>query len=397
MDDMDERKEEQIRKKVHEVFDTKLLQQKTSEKTSEKKKQQELGMPKLIPLKRANNISIVLSRWKAAKDPQCIVDMIQSASSELDIDKLQILIQCVPNEEELLLFKDYIEDNDKDNALSQPERFLRAMSAIPNLDHRLRAIMFARQFTEHARDLRACFEVIENSCNDVLHSKDLRNILKHALYCGNVLNEGTVRGDANGFSLESLLLFANVKTTTTNKNEKDTDSSTTVLPPGNLLEVIVDAADDDGGGIEDNRSTNNKHSLREDLKHCERAMRFSRGELESRYEAFRKNVENLKEERLEHLLCDVAKENESIDEMAIRAREKFDRLKIFVGKPLTSGEGPEEIFTNIWLFAESVDRRRRRTKENKHKNTTRCISDNTNKASPQQTPHYTSGTNTAWI
>ena len=397
MDDMDERKEEQIRKKVHEVFDTKLLQQKTSEKTSEKKKQQELGMPKLIPLKRANNISIVLSRWKAAKDPQCIVDMIQSASSELDIDKLQILVQCVPNEEELLLFKDYIEDNDKDNALSQPERFLRAMSAIPNLDHRLRAIMFARQFTEHARDLRACFEVIENSCNDVLHSKDLRNILKHALYCGNVLNEGTVRGDANGFSLESLLLFANVKTTTTNKNEKDTDSSTTVLPPGNLLEVIVDAADDDGGGIEDNRSTNNKHSLREDLKHCERAMRFSRGELESRYEAFRKNVENLKEERLEHLLCDVAKENESIDEMAMRAREKFDRLKIFVGKPLTSGEGPEEIFTNIWLFAESVDRRRRRTKENKHKNTTRSISDNTNKASPQQTPHYTSGTNTAWI
>ena len=109
----------------------------------------------------------------------------------------------------------------------------------------------------------------------------------HALYCGNVLNEGTVRGDANGFSLESLLLFANVKTTT-NKNEKDTDSSTTALPPGNLLEVIVDAADDDGGGIEDNRSTNNKHSLREDLKHCERAMRFSRGELESRYEAFRK-------------------------------------------------------------------------------------------------------------
>ena len=72
------------------------------------------------------------------------------------------------------------------------------------------------------------------------------------------------------------------------KSEKDTDSSTTVLPPGNLLEVIVDAADDDGGGIEDNRNTNNKHSLREDLKHCERAMRFSRGELESRYEGVSK-------------------------------------------------------------------------------------------------------------
>ena len=128
--------------------------------------------------------------------------------------------------------------------------------------------------------------IIENSCNDVLHSKDLRNILKYTLYCGNVLNEGTVRGDANGSSLESLLLFANVKTTTTNKNEKDTDSSTTVLPPGNLLEVIVDAADDDGGGIEDNRSTNNKHSLREDLKHCERHV-FS-SELESRYKRFEK-------------------------------------------------------------------------------------------------------------
>ena len=60
--------------------------------------------------------------------------------------------------------------------------------------------MFARQFSELARDLRSCFEVVENACDEVLSSNDLRNILKHALYCGNVLNEGTIRGDANGFA-----------------------------------------------------------------------------------------------------------------------------------------------------------------------------------------------------
>ena len=199
--------------------------------------------------------------------------MIRSASSELDIDKLQILIQCVPNEEELLLFKDYNANDDEniENPLSQPEQFLRKMCAIPNLDHRLRAIMFARQFSELARDLRSCFEVVENACDEVLSIRnDLRNILKHALYCGNVLNEGTIRGDANGFALESLLLFANVKTTT----NKNTDTPTLIRPPENLLEVVVDVADD-SDTIEDKQ--NDTYSLRENSETLRtRACAFSR-------------------------------------------------------------------------------------------------------------------------
>lgn len=390
--DIDEKKREKIRKKVYEAFDAKPTKQQKPLDEENSAKKQERGMPKLIPLKRANNISIVLSRWKAAQDPQSIVDMIRSASSELDIDKLQILIQCVPNEEELLLFKEYNANDDEniENPLSQPEQFLRKMCTIPNLDHRLRALMFARQFSELARDLRFCFEVVENACDEVLSSNDLRNILKHALYCGNVLNEGTIRGDANGFALESLLLFANVKTTT----NKNTDTPTLIRPPENLLEVVVDVADD-SDTIEDKQ--NDTYSLRENLKHCEHAMRFARGELESRYESFRKNVVNLKKERLEHL-CDVAKEQEIVDELARKVREKFNRLKIFVGKS-TSGEGPEEIFTNIWLFAESVDRRRRRTKENQRNtnNNNRNKPNSPPQTTTPQTPHYASGANTAWI
>ena len=391
--DIDEKKREKIRKKVYEAFDAKPTKQQKPLDEENSVKKQERGMPKLIPLKRANNISIVLSRWKAAQDPQSIVDMIRSASSELDIDKLQILIQCVPNEEELLLFKEHNANDDEniENPLSQPEQFLRKMCTIPNLDHRLRALMFARQFSELARDLRSCFEMVENACDEVLSSNDLRNILKHALYCGNVLNEGTIRGDANGFALESLLLFANVKTTT----NKNTDTPTLIRPPENLLEVVVDVADD-SDTIEDKQ--NDTYSLRENLKHCERAMRFARGELESRYESFRKNVVNLKKERLEHL-CDVAKEQEIVDELATKVREKFNRLKIFVGKSTTSGEGPEEIFTNIWLFAESVDRRRRRTKENQRNinNNNRNKPNSPPQTTTPQTPHYASGANTAWI
>jgi hypothetical protein len=396
VNDIDEKKREQIRKKILEAFDAKPPQQQklfAEENSAKKQRRQEHGMPKLIPLKRANNISIVLSRWKAAKDPQSVVDMIQSASEELDIDKLQILVQCVPNEEELLVFKEYNESDDKDNEepLTQPEQFLRAMSAIPNLDHRLQALMFARQFSEVTRELRSSFEVVENACDEVLNSSDLRNILNYALYCGNVLNEGTIRGDANGFALESLLLFTNVKTTT--KKNMDTPT-TSIRPPENLLEVVVDAADDDDDAIK-----NKQYSLRESLKHCEHAMRFARGELESRYDTFRKNTENLKKERLEHL-CDVAKERESVDKSAVRVQEKFNRLKTFVGKPSeTSGEGPEEIFTNIWLFVESVDRRRRRTKEKHRKDNSNNTGNKQN--SPQQTtpqtPHYASGANTAWI
>ena len=124
----------------------------------------------------------------------------------------------MPNEEELLLFKEHNANDDEniENPLSQPEQFLRKMCTIPNL-----IIAFERYVcaaVQRARSrLALCFEMVENACDEVLSSNDLRNILKHALYCGNVLNEGTIRGDANGFALESLLLFANVKTTTNKK------------------------------------------------------------------------------------------------------------------------------------------------------------------------------------
>ena len=88
--------------------------------------------------------------------------------------------------------------------------------------------------------MQICFETIINACEEIETCDDLRNILKHALVCGNMLNQGTVRGDAKGFTLESLLLFANVKTTMKSNGE----NSNRTAAVENLLDCVVDFADE---------------------------------------------------------------------------------------------------------------------------------------------------------
>jgi len=412
----DEKKQEQMRKKIHELFDAKPRAAIVPDKEQEKKKQP-LGMPKLLPLKRCNNVSIVLSRWKEAKEPEKIVLMIKNASPLLDIDKLQILLQCVPDEEELSLLQNYVEqaEEDKENesnsssgsdGLTFAERFLQAMSSIPHLGRRLKTLMFARQFVEFKRELQICFETIINACEEIETCDDLRNILKHALVCGNMLNQGTVRGDAKGFTLESLLLFANVKTTMKSNGE----NSNRTAAVENLLDCVVDFADEKNAyDADDSEDTISMTSLRAKLKNCEKAMRFSRGELENRFDAFTRNVAALKHEAefdektnassifFKTFLSEVVEnDKEALNDAAKNAIEKFECLKTFVGKSSNSEDGPEEIFTNVWIFAENVDRRRRK-RENQSKEYNRQQSLPNSATKTPQTSNYKHGANTAWI
>ena len=85
------------------------------------------GMPTLIPIPRANNISIMLSRFPMTADE--IVEAIREGDPNdgLTIERLPVLLQCEPKEEEVAVMHRF--DGDV-SALTPPEKFLMHLAGI---------------------------------------------------------------------------------------------------------------------------------------------------------------------------------------------------------------------------------------------------------------------------
>ena len=69
----------------------------------------------------------------------------------------------------------------------------------------------AAEFDETAAGAAAALDAVRVACDEVRRSRQLKAVLAAALAAGNVLNEGTPRGEAAGFTLDSLHKLADVK------------------------------------------------------------------------------------------------------------------------------------------------------------------------------------------
>ncbi|KAL4439922.1 hypothetical protein ABPG75_002923 [Micractinium tetrahymenae] len=169
----------------------------------------ERGAPvvKVIPLPRANNISIMLTQFAAFKSPLAIRDAVLSGSDQLGLEHLSLLLQIAPTLDEAKALKMY---RGPFCELSPPEQFLRVMADVPRL---VQALIFIRQFEGLCREAREGMETLAEACEQVRRSSRLRRVLATVLAAGNQLNAGTPRGGAGGLKLESLLKLNDVKVT----------------------------------------------------------------------------------------------------------------------------------------------------------------------------------------
>ena len=165
---------------------------------------------KLIDLPRANNISIMLTRFTDFGGPSDIRTALLTGSDKLTDELLGLLMQAAPNPDEKLIFDKY--DGTLDE-LSAPERFLFIMNQVPRLPAKIGALMFRRQFVGLLDDAHRGISALLKACNQLKNSQRFRIVLSALLAVGNALNEGTARGDARGLKLESLRKAVDVKVT----------------------------------------------------------------------------------------------------------------------------------------------------------------------------------------
>ncbi|XP_057834061.1 formin-like protein 17 isoform X2 [Cryptomeria japonica] len=155
----------------------------------------------LVDLRRANNCEIMLTKVKMPL-PDVMNAVLALDDSILDSDQVDNLIKFCPTKEEMEVLKAYTGDRDN---LGRCEQFFLEMMKVPRVESKLRVFSFKIQFASQVSDLRNNLSIINATSREVRDSVKLRKIMQTILSLGNALNQGTARGSAIGFRLDSLL------------------------------------------------------------------------------------------------------------------------------------------------------------------------------------------------
>ncbi|KAK1385686.1 formin-like protein 6 [Heracleum sosnowskyi] len=161
----------------------------------------------LIDFRRAYNCEIMLTKVKIP-----LSDMMNAVlaldDSALDIDQVENLTKFCPTKEEMELLKNY--RGDKEN-LGKCEQFFLELMKVPRVEAKLRVFAFKIQFCSQVSDLRKSLNAVNSTSEEVRNSVKLKRIMQTILSLGNALNQGTARGSAVGFRLDSLLKLTDTR------------------------------------------------------------------------------------------------------------------------------------------------------------------------------------------
>ncbi|KAJ4840960.1 hypothetical protein Tsubulata_018154 [Turnera subulata] len=174
----------------------------------------------LIDHRRAYNCEIMLSKVKVPLS-ELMSSLLALEDSAIDVDQVENLIKFCPTKEEMELLKGYSGEKDK---LGRCEQFFLELMQVPRVESKLRVFSFKMQFNSQVSDLRNNLNVVDSVaqeashftlrcflssrgviCGNIKNSDKLKRIMQTILSLGNALNQGTARGAAVGFRLDSLL------------------------------------------------------------------------------------------------------------------------------------------------------------------------------------------------
>ncbi|KAK7329942.1 hypothetical protein VNO77_24124 [Canavalia gladiata] len=161
----------------------------------------------LIEHRRAYNCEIMLSQVKVPLH-DLMSSVLALEDSAIDTDQVENLIKFCPTKEEMELVKGYNGEKEK---LGRCEQFFMELMKVPRVESKLRVFSFKIQFHSQVSDLRSNLNAVNAAAEEIRSSVKLKRIMQTILSLGNALNQGTARGSAIGFRLDSLLKLADMR------------------------------------------------------------------------------------------------------------------------------------------------------------------------------------------
>ncbi|MBA0688449.1 hypothetical protein Goari_006236, partial [Gossypium aridum] len=166
--------------------------------------------------KKSQNIAILLRALSVTRD-EVSEALLDGNPESLGAELLETLVKMAPSKEEEIKLLEYSGDISK---LGSAERFLKTVLDIPFAFKRIEAMLYRANFDTEVKYLRKSFQTLEEASEELKNSRLFLKLLEAVLRTGNRMNDGTNRGDAKAFKLDTLLKLVDIK---------GTDGKTTLL------------------------------------------------------------------------------------------------------------------------------------------------------------------------
>ncbi|XP_051140606.1 formin-like protein 6 [Andrographis paniculata] len=171
---------------------------------------------RVLDPKKSQNIAILLRALNVTIE-EVSEALLDGNPEGLGTDLLETLLKMAPTKEEEIKLKQYKSGT---SSLGSAERFLKTILDIPFAFKRVEAMLYRANFDAELAYLRKSFQTLEEASKELKNSRLFLKLLEAVLQTGNRMNNGTNRGDATAFKLDTLLKLVDVK---------GTDGKTTLL------------------------------------------------------------------------------------------------------------------------------------------------------------------------
>ncbi|KAF9609924.1 hypothetical protein IFM89_019290 [Coptis chinensis] len=159
----------------------------------------------ILDSKKAQNISILLRALNVKVEE--VSDALHEGD-ELPTELLQTLLRMAPTSEEELKLRLH---SGEISQLGPAERFLKVLVDIPFVFKRMDSLLFKRSLQEEISGIKESLATLEVASKELQNSRLFLKLLEAVLKMGNRMNDGTFRGGAQAFKLDTLLKLSDVK------------------------------------------------------------------------------------------------------------------------------------------------------------------------------------------
>ncbi|XP_075083999.1 formin-like protein 3 [Nicotiana tabacum] len=168
----------------------------------------------IIDAKKSQNLAIILKALNVTTEEVC--DALKEGK-KLPPELIQTISKMAPTADEELKLRLYCGEISQ---LGPSERFLKSLVEIPFAFKRMEALLLMSSLPEDVSAIKESFATLEVACQELRNSRLFLKLLEAVLKTGNRMNDGTYRGGAQAFKLDTLLKLSDVK---------GTDGKTTLL------------------------------------------------------------------------------------------------------------------------------------------------------------------------
>ena len=167
-------------------------------KDEEKEKKPKIETKKFLDTKRTQEVSVIITKLP---EPKIVGKALVSLDKKiLNPEQIEGLLKILITKEELNTYKSMGESGNWDKG----EMYLVKINDIPDNQAKLNIWSLTNKFEEKMAGVSESLEYLAPACKEIKNNNHFKLILSITLGLGNILNGGSNRGQADGFSLDLL-------------------------------------------------------------------------------------------------------------------------------------------------------------------------------------------------